>query len=276
MSKPDALQKLMPNLEQQPAACPSCDGPSIAVRWAPSDAMPESLRAKMDPERPFIVQRCNACIAREDAARVAQVELQKRVDALTGLQVPPLYEHATLENFEVGGVRALADAKAFAARFLRTWPDVPMISLFTGTFGSGKGHIAWAIAKALASTHAVRGKIVVLSDVVRDLRETWGGQKTDGPSEGERLAKYRVADLLVIDEVSRHAFFGQPMQHLYDLVAWREVRLKPTIITTNEAGDELAAVLGPALSSRAIGWGGLVKFGDQDYRVVRREAAQQK
>lgn len=69
-----------------------------------------------------------------------------------------------------------------------------------------------------------------------------------------------------------HAFFGQPTQHLYDLVAWREARLLPTILTTNHAGDGLGGVLGPALLSRAAGWSGVWEFGERDYRSARREA----
>jgi DNA replication protein DnaC len=144
-----------------------------------------------------------------------------------------------------------------------------MIAVFAGGCGTGKGHLAWSIARALAQTRGVVTKVVVLSDVIRDLREAWN-PRDDGPSEAERLGKYRAAELLVIDEVSRHAFFGQPVQHLYDLVAWREVQMRPTILTTNELGDDLVTVLGPALASRAAGWNGFVDFGQADYRLTHR------
>lgn len=267
------VSEVTPTFEKQPAKCPSCGGDSIAIRFAPPPGLSEAMRKRLDPERPFVAQRCNACIARVEAEKTAAEERLRREEAIAGLHVPPLYADATLDSFVTRDVPALVAALKYARDFVATWPDVPMISIFTGHFGTGKGHLSWSIAKDLASTHGVRGRVVVLSDVIRDLRETWGQKNAEGPTDVERVAKYRAPNLLVIDEVSRHAFFGQPMQHLYDLVAWREVHLRPTIITTNESGEELASVLGPALSSRAIGWGGLVRFGDQDYRIMKREAA---
>jgi hypothetical protein len=50
----------------------------------------------------------------------------------------------------------------------------------------------------------------------------------------------------------------------------REVRLKPTILTTNERGQDIGVVLGDALTSRATGWGPVVDFGTSDYRALRR------
>jgi len=109
----------------------------------------------------------------------------------------------------------------------------------------------------------------VLSDVVRDVREAWNSHEETGHSETQRLSKYRKPDFLAIDEVSRHAFYGVPTQHLYDLIAWREVQCKPTILTTNESGSSLAEFLGPALASRALGWHPPVDFGVTDYRLAR-------
>jgi DNA replication protein DnaC len=269
MSEPtkagDALK-----IESQDAACPDCGGPSIAIRYAPPAYLTEAVRKRLDPERSFVPQRCNVCIARIERERTERERAEKCDRALAQLDVPALYRDATLTSFETGiGDATLARAKAFAEHFISAWPDVAMIAVFAGGCGTGKGHLAWAIAKELASSRGVLARVCVLSDVIRDLREAWSSRE-DGPSEAARLAKYRGTDLLVIDEISRHAFYGQPQQHLYDLVAWREVRLKPTILTTNESGDELAGVLGPALSSRAAGWGGFIQFGNTDYRVLSK------
>ena len=113
--------------------------------------------------------------------------------------------------------------------------------------------------------------MATLADIIRDLRESWRRRADDdGPSERQRLAAYRSADLLVIDEVSRHALYGEPTQHLYDLIAPREANLQPTILTTNESAAGLEDLIGPALTSRAAGAGGLWEFGTTDLRIVRR------
>jgi DNA replication protein DnaC len=267
------------DIEEQPATCPRCNGPSRAIRYAPPPGLSESVRKRIDPERPFIAQHCVECkqrIAEEEAAaerqRAAEAHQRRCLEALSQIETPPMYLQASLANFELHGESAdwqkLERSLGYARSMVASWPKVPMISVFAGGCGTGKGHLAWAIARELAATQAVTGRVAVLSDVIRDLREAWNSSR-DTASESERLRKYRAPDLLVIDEISRHAFFGQPQQHLYDLVAYREVRLKPTILTTNERGDDLAEVLGPALSSRAAGWDGFVDFGESDWRFTR-------
>jgi DNA replication protein DnaC len=199
---------------------------------------------------------------------------EERVGAqLAALGIPPLYADATLDSYTPIGDRENATKQRIvlerARQFLANWPNVPMISVFLGVPGSGKGHVAWSLARAVVTERLASARVVVLSDTIRDLREAWGDREAGGLSEAQRLGKYRAADLLVIDEVSKHAFYGQPQQHLYDLVAWRELQLKPTILTTNEAGQALADFLGPALSSRALGWGAPFDFGTADYRLTR-------
>ena len=106
-------------------------------------------------------------------------------------------------------------------------------------------------------------------DIVRQLRQSWG--RPEMPSEIEVLERYREPDLLVIDEVSEHAFYGEPTRHLYDLVNHRLEWRRPTILTTNETPVSFEKMLGPALTSRCAGESGLWAFGDDDYRIFRRK-----
>jgi len=247
--------------------CPDCGRPATATRF---------VWTAGDHAKPWTRNRCTPCSDRLEAARAAEraedASAAKVREHLAALAVPPLYAHATLESFQFTGDEANRALQSrtlqLARRFVGAWPDVPMIVVCVGVPGSGKGHVVWSIGRALIEAHGASVRVAVLSDVIRDLREAWGGRDDGGLSEAQRLAKYRAADLLVIDEVSRHAFYGQPQQHLYDLVAWRELRLKPTILTTNETGEGLAEFLGPALSSRALGWGQPWQFGAVDYRFT--------
>lgn len=272
MSDVTALGTLVPDIEKRTGSCPTCGGESIEIRWAPRIPLSNATKARLEAERPFLPQRCATCIARAEADEAARVLENRRQLALGQLEVPKLYEHVSLENFDVpeasehreAPLRALIYARSYVA----AWPDVALISVFTGGTGTGKGHLAWSIAKELVEQFGTHCRVVVLSDTIRDLREAWSSG--EGLSEAARLKQYRVPDLLVIDEVSRHAFYGQPQQHLYDIVAWREARMKPTILTTNDSGAELADVLGPALSSRAGGAGGVVNFGTRDYRLAKK------
>lgn len=234
--------------------------------------------------QPKFCRECNL-IAVDIAAQAerAAADDKRRADALAAIDVPLLYRDATLETFQFHGPpddqRRQARVIQLARRYLGTWPSrqsietlgrFPVVTIFRGAPGSGKGHVAWAIAKPVAVEYAGRVVFTTLADCVRDLRETW--RSDSDASEKQRLYRYRKADLLIIDEVSRHSFYGEPTQHLYSLVAYREERLLPTILTTNESVEDLAGILGAAVESRAAGWSGVWDFGSADYRIERRRA----
>lgn len=225
---------------------------------------------------------CTGCVGYRLRVQEEGERAQRHRDVLLQrLDVPPLYRAATLENFELHGPdadkRKQARVRQLALRYLAAWPDhadaealdFPQVVIFRGSPGTGKGHVAWAIARTLASVHGVAVLFCKLPDAIRDLRGAWGNR--DGENEAQRLARYRNAGLLIVDEVSQHSLYGQPMQHLYDMVDWRQEHLLPTILTTNESPEDLTALIGPALESRAAGWSGTWDFGEHDYRVHRRQ-----
>lgn len=239
-------------------------------QWAPS-ACPECVKLQ---------------IAADDQKRAAEETENRRKAALASLDVPLLYRDVSLANFRSHGDeesrRRQARVLQLAYRYVANWPDrqnldslgaFPIVAVFRGAPGSGKGHVAWSIAKHVALEELGRVVFTTLADCVRDLRETW--RSDSDATENQRLRRYRRADLLVLDEVSKHAFYGEPTQHLYSLVAYREERLLPTILTTNETPEALAELLGPALESRAASWGGVWQFGEADYREQRRNVARE-
>jgi DNA replication protein DnaC len=224
--------------------------------------------------------RCPKCqtristqrIAEEQADRQRSVAENRRL-ALIRLAVPPEYEKADLDTFALWGndlqQKQLDKIKDLARRYIATWPaidDRRRLLLFQGPPGCGKGHVAWSLAQTVAKQHGHRVKVVKLAAIIRDVREAWRG--AGGPSEDERLEHYRGLRLLVIDEVSRHAFYGsQVSQHLYDIVDDRLEQHRPTILTTNEDDEGIAEILGPALMSRLSGGGGVIRFPAVDWRA---------
>jgi DNA replication protein DnaC len=187
------------------------------------------------------------------------------------LEIPPLYADEGFDTWEFHGPASEKAKQEQAIRdamnYVNKWPLVPSVVVFVGGPGTGKGHLAWAMTVALCEAHELYAKFTNVPDLMRDLRESWG--RSDSPPESEKLKTYREPDLLVVDEVSSHAFYGEPSRHLYDLVNFRIEWLRPTILTTNETPDDFAVMLGPALTSRLAGQSGLWDFGSHDYRLVR-------
>jgi putative replication protein len=226
-------------------------------------------------ESRWLPAKCEVCRGPDADTRKAAAELERmeaevslRARRLAALDVPTLYAGVTLEKFRIHGEvedrtrqhRVLQIAR----RYLGLWPEVEALVVFTGAPGSGKGHVAWAIAQQLAS-HGVSVRVIKLGALVRDLREAWRDRQ--GPSEEQRLRRYRDPDLLVLDEVSQHALYGQPRQHLYDVIDDRLEWSRPTILTTNESDDGLSQLLGAALLDRIQGGGGLIDFGKASWRA---------
>ena len=230
-------------------------------------------------------EHCRVCSAnirekrsmsREERSRVEREQAGKA--ALTNLRVPPLYRDVSLDTFELHGEEPDRKAQAIALTVgrdsLASWPDIgPDRNLITlrGTYGSGKGHWAWSVCKAVAQEHAAAVGFIRLPDLIRELRASWNDSTL--ASESQVLTRYRKLDLLFIDEVSRHAFYGQGFQHLLDVIDHRVNNQRPTILTTNDNDAALEEILGGATMSRLNGCGGILEFGNSDYRSRDREAA---
>lgn len=210
---------------------------------------------------------CPKCV--ENAAFDEREEERRKHAAATldELLVPPLYAGATMEKFELWGAKDDREkqeaVRSMAMNYVTIWPRVPSVTVFQGGSGTGKGHVAWAIVKWLVYHNQVAARFAGLPEIIRDIREAWTG--VSGETEYQKLARYRDPDLLVIDEVSSHAFYGEPTRHLYDLINYRIEWMCPTIVTTNESADGLEKLLGPALTSRMAG--NVWDFGQADYRT---------
>lgn len=211
---------------------------------------------------------CDTCrLGFEQRVATSTAETTRAV-RLAQLEIPELYRDVTLESYRHWGSdeQRMRQARllALARRYLGGWPHVEAVVVFRGAPGTGKGHVAWSLVQELAAQFAITAHVCKLGDAVRDLREAWRSE--EGPSERARLLTYRDPDLLVVDEISRHAFYGEPHRHLYDLIDHRVEHCRPTILTTNEEPAGLAELLGPALVSRTAG-SGIWEFGTGDFRL---------
>jgi len=149
---------------------------------------------------------------------------------------------------------------------------VTSLYVFQGPPGTGKGHVVWSLAKVIAGTHGATVAVVKCADLVRSIRASW--RDPEATAEEQVIARYRNLDFLVVDEVSRHAFYGQQIhQHLYDVLDYRIERRRPTILTSNEDDAGLGEILRPALADRLQGEGGVLEFGTESWRVRPREVA---
>ena len=163
----------------------SISGREDRVRWF---GCPTCNKAERDEEEA-------QSRATEEAAR--QLRIESRLNA-SG--IPMAFRGRTFDNFivEIADMQHAVDvAREFADNFWSKHAKVGSFLVLGGVTGTGKSHLALAIAQQAMS----RGTAMYMDamDLIRRVRGTWRRDSTS--SEEEMLAMLGSIDLLIIDEV---------------------------------------------------------------------------
>lgn len=119
--------------------------------------------------------------------------------------------------------------------------------LFQGNFGSGKTHLAAAIANHRLA-QGDRVLFVTVPDLLDHLRASFG-PTSESPYD-ELFEQVRTAPLLIMDDLGAESATAWAEEKLYQLVNHRYLHQLPTVITTN---CELNA-MDPRIRSRIVDW----------------------
>ncbi len=112
--------------------------------------------------------------------------------------------------------------------------------VLTGGYGSGKTHLAAAVA----NLQLERGKsvlFVVVPDLLDHLRATFGPESA--VPYDERFQALREAPLLILDDLGTESTTPWAQEKLYQLLNHRHVAQLPTVITTNRPLEKIEARL---------------------------------
>ncbi len=107
--------------------------------------------------------------------------------------------------------------------------------LLMGSFGVGKTHLAASIANFTVSLN-VPTLFLTVSDLLDWLRYSFSGQDQ---SFEERFEEIRNVRLLVMDDLGTQNTTPWAEEKLYQILNHRYVNRLPTVITTNQALDEI-------------------------------------
>lgn len=169
--------------------------------------------------------------------------------------IPARFADRTLDGFKAETPeqeRVLKICKAYAERFDERLANGGGLVL-CGKPGTGKTHLACGIANHIAK----RGRtslFLSVMEAVRRVKQTWG--RNDGETESEVIAKMLKPDLLILDEVGVQ--FGSETEKLilFEIINGRYSEMRPTIIISNLAREELGAYLGERVIDRMSEGGG--------------------
>jgi DNA replication protein DnaC len=110
--------------------------------------------------------------------------------------------------------------------------------VLTGTYGSGKTHLAAAIANYQASLGAPP-LFIVLPDLLDHLRATFN--PSSPTSYDRRFNEIRATPLLILDDLGTQSTTPWVKEKLYQLFNYRYNAELPTVITTSNDLDEMDA-----------------------------------
>lgn len=187
------------------------------------------------------------------AVRRKESEINRLID---NLNLPERFKESTLDNYSPSNAdaeRCLKVCKAYTSK----WPERLKQGgglIMCGKPGTGKNHLALAIAKYVIYEHQDSALFTTALRIARKFKSTWS--KSADMTEQEVISAYTGPDLLIIDEVGVQ--FGSESEKLilFEIINTRYEKMKPTILISNLPKDELSEFIGERVIDRMNDGGG--------------------
>ncbi len=199
--------------------------------------------------------------AEERRQRLAAEQRQRTIEArLRGAAIPARFKAAEFDGYQAeteGQKKALRHCRAFA----ETWKDRRRDGfnlILVGSTGTGKTHLACAIANALIHEYMAVVAFGTLSDMARAVKASFAPDS--GVTERQAIQALVTPDLLVLDEVGGKECTEYERELLYSVINGRYQERRPIIMTSNLPRAELEVFLGDRMADRLRDPGAYIAF----------------
>lgn len=166
------------------------------------------------------------------------------------------FRNRTFEKFEVTpeNKKAYGVTKRYADSFPERLPKndergnvtPPAIErnglLIVGSYGTGKTHLATAIANQLIMTGTPVIAMTMI-DLLARIKQSYDGDESDNEADIMRI--YEEVPLLIIDDIGSEQPTEWGITRIYAIINARYEAYMPTIVTTNYGTDELIRRMTP-------------------------------
>lgn len=214
---------------------------------------------------------CPTCIAANNSLR----SQDKFLATLAASGIPKRFIDCTIHNFVVDDgnewqAHAVKVAKHYSLHFAKHKEQCNSL-IFKGAMGTGKTHLAYAIAKDVIS-HGFSAKIVDSQEYL----DWYHGMSSNSGDRTEAIGKLAKLDLLVMDEVGRTPATKGTADALFRLLNARYLEMTPIILITNLPDVESLKTYITDAGYDRLRQGkhnGIVNFSGESWRGRKKEAS---
>ena len=202
----------------------------------------------------------------EAQARQERDRIQKKLGAA---MIPQRFIGKTFAEYKADSEaqkKALSVCQDYAQNF-RAHFDAGRCLLLLGKPGTGKTHLAAAIANQLVTTTAATAIYRTVGGILQHIKGSF--DRESGYSEKDAFDSYAKAHLLIIDEVGATKPTEFELATLFQIINARYEELMPTVIISNLPPKALPEALGERCVDRLREGGGIaLTFDWQSARKV--------
>ena len=130
-----------------------------------------------------------------------------------------------------------------------------------GTVGTGKTHLAGAIANELIKKQFKTVIFTTIAQIMDSIKAEFDNKKE------KKTQHIYTCELLILDDIGKEKASDYMKEKLFEIINTRYERLLPIIITTNLDMKGFRAFLGEALFSRIVEQSHFINIKGEDYRL---------
>ena len=211
--------------------------------------------------------RCPACADEDQRAndQKEREELHLKIMAdqlaarLGSAMIPPRFQGSTFKTYhaEPGKQeKVLSVCKEYAENFKSHYRAGRSL-LLLGNVGTGKTHLASAIAHHVVTEHGYSAMYRTVYGILQHIKGSFNRESEY--NEMEAFAAFIKPHLLIIDEVGATKTTEFEQQTLFNIINGRYEQQVPTIVISNLKPDELSGALGERCVDRLREGGGIAQ-----------------